>query len=55
MLWGWIKSAVQRKPRYEDPSFRSFFDIINGGFCWQGNSARLKNDGSNNDRGAKPG
>jgi len=24
MLWGWIKSAVQRKPRYEDPEFRRF-------------------------------
>ena len=24
MLWGWLKSAVQRKPRYEEPGFRSF-------------------------------
>lgn len=24
MLWGWVKSAVQRKPRYEDPEFRKF-------------------------------
>jgi poly-beta-1,6-N-acetyl-D-glucosamine synthase len=24
MLWGWIKSAVQRKPRYEDAEFRRF-------------------------------
>jgi glycosyltransferase involved in cell wall biosynthesis len=24
MLWGWIKSALQRKPRYEDAEFRQF-------------------------------
>jgi hypothetical protein len=24
ILWGWLKSAVQRKPRYEDAAFRSF-------------------------------
>lgn len=24
MLWGWIKSAIQRKPRYEDAEFRKF-------------------------------
>jgi hypothetical protein len=24
MLWGWIKSALQRKPRYEDAEFRRF-------------------------------
>jgi len=24
MLWGWIKSALQRMPRYEDPAFRKF-------------------------------
>jgi len=24
MLWGWIKSALQRKPRYNDPEFRQF-------------------------------
>jgi poly-beta-1,6-N-acetyl-D-glucosamine synthase len=24
MLWGYIKGAVQRKPRYEDPAFRRF-------------------------------
>ncbi len=24
MLWGWLKSALQRKPRYEDPQFRRF-------------------------------
>lgn len=24
MLWGWIKSAIQRKPRYEDVEFRKF-------------------------------
>ena len=24
MLWGWIKSALQRKPRYEDLEFRKF-------------------------------
>jgi glycosyltransferase involved in cell wall biosynthesis len=24
MLWGWIKGALQRKPRYEDPEFRKF-------------------------------
>jgi len=24
MLWGWVKSAVQRKPRYEDAEFRRF-------------------------------
>jgi poly-beta-1,6-N-acetyl-D-glucosamine synthase len=23
-LWGWIKSALQRKPRYQDPAFRKF-------------------------------
>jgi biofilm PGA synthesis N-glycosyltransferase PgaC len=24
MLWGWIKAALQRKPRYENPDFRRF-------------------------------
>jgi glycosyltransferase involved in cell wall biosynthesis len=24
MLWGWVKSAIQRKPRYQDPAFRAF-------------------------------
>jgi glycosyltransferase involved in cell wall biosynthesis len=24
MLWGWIKSALQGKPRYDDPEFRRF-------------------------------
>lgn len=24
MLWGWIRSAIQRKQRYEDPAFRKF-------------------------------
>lgn len=24
ILWGWIKSALQRKPRYDDPEFRKF-------------------------------
>jgi hypothetical protein len=24
MLWGWIKSALQGKPRYEDAEFRRF-------------------------------
>jgi poly-beta-1,6-N-acetyl-D-glucosamine synthase len=24
MMWGWIKSALQRKPRYNDPEFRRF-------------------------------
>jgi len=24
MLWGWVKSAIQGKPRYESPGFRQF-------------------------------
>jgi poly-beta-1,6-N-acetyl-D-glucosamine synthase len=24
MLWGWIRSALRRAPRYDDPEFRSF-------------------------------
>jgi poly-beta-1,6-N-acetyl-D-glucosamine synthase len=24
MLWGWLKSAAQRKPRFDDPDFRRF-------------------------------
>ena len=24
MLWGWLRSALTRKPRYEDPEFRRF-------------------------------
>jgi poly-beta-1,6-N-acetyl-D-glucosamine synthase len=24
MLWGWLKSAIRRAPRYEDPAFRQF-------------------------------
>jgi len=24
MLWGWIKAALQNKPRYDDPAFRRF-------------------------------
>lgn len=24
MLWGWIKAALQRKPRYDNPAFRRF-------------------------------
>jgi glycosyltransferase involved in cell wall biosynthesis len=24
MLWGWVKAALARKPRYDDPAFRKF-------------------------------
>jgi len=24
MLWGWVKSAIAREPRYDDPGFRKF-------------------------------
>jgi hypothetical protein len=24
MLWGWVKSAIQRKPRYGNAEFRKF-------------------------------
>jgi hypothetical protein len=24
MLWGWLSSAITRKPRYEDDAFRAF-------------------------------
>lgn len=24
ILWGWLRSAIQRKPRYDDPEFRQF-------------------------------
>lgn len=24
MLWGWLKSALERRPRYSDPEFRAF-------------------------------
>jgi hypothetical protein len=24
MLWGWLKSALQSKPRYNNPEFRTF-------------------------------
>ncbi len=24
MMWGWLKSALQRKPRYGDDEFRRF-------------------------------
>lgn len=24
ILWGWVKSALQHKPRYQDPAFREF-------------------------------
>jgi hypothetical protein len=24
MLWGWLKAAAQRKPRYDSPEFRRF-------------------------------
>jgi hypothetical protein len=24
MLWGWVKSALDRKPRYDDAKFRKF-------------------------------
>jgi len=24
MLWGWVKSAIAREPRYDDPEFRKF-------------------------------
>ena len=24
MLWGWVRSALARKPRYDDPAFRAF-------------------------------
>jgi hypothetical protein len=24
MLWGWVKSALQAKPRYDDAEFRAF-------------------------------
>jgi hypothetical protein len=24
ILWGWLKAAAQRRPRFEDPKFRRF-------------------------------
>lgn len=36
MLWGWIKSALQRKPRYADPEFRRFLHRYQWRALWMG-------------------
>ena len=36
MLWGWIKSAMQRKPRYGDTEFRRFLRRYQRRALWLG-------------------
>lgn len=42
MLWGWLKSAVQRKPRYHDPAFRSFLRRYQRRVLWVGKKRALQ-------------
>ena len=36
MLWGWIKSALQGQPRYNDPAFREFLRAYQWRALWVG-------------------
>lgn len=36
MLWGWLRSAIQRKPRYNDPAFRAFLRRYQRRVLWVG-------------------
>lgn len=42
ILWGWIKSALQAKPRYQDAAFRKFLRRYQWRVLWLGKSALSK-------------
>jgi glycosyltransferase involved in cell wall biosynthesis len=42
MLWGWIKSALQRKPRYDDVEFRRFLRRYQRRALWFGKKRALE-------------
>jgi biofilm PGA synthesis N-glycosyltransferase PgaC len=41
MWWGWVKSALQRKPRYEDAAFRRFLRRYQRRVLWMGKKRAL--------------
>jgi poly-beta-1,6-N-acetyl-D-glucosamine synthase len=41
MLWGWAKSALGRKPRYQDPEFRKFLRRYQWRVLWVGKKRAL--------------
>jgi biofilm PGA synthesis N-glycosyltransferase PgaC len=42
MLWGWLKGALQRKPRYEDVAFRKFLRRYQWRALWVGKKRALE-------------
>src|SRR5215472_6340763 len=42
MLWGWLKSALKRAPRYEDKEFRRFLRRYQWRALWVGKERALK-------------
>jgi poly-beta-1,6-N-acetyl-D-glucosamine synthase len=42
MLWGWLKAALQGKPRYEDAAFRNFLRRYQWRALWVGKARALE-------------
>lgn len=49
MIWGWLKAALERKPRYEDPVFRKFLRRYQWRALWVGKARALEEIYRNND------
>ena len=41
MVWGWLKAALERRPRYEDPEFRKFLRRYQQRVLWAGKKRAL--------------
>jgi biofilm PGA synthesis N-glycosyltransferase PgaC len=41
MFWGWLSSALQRKPRYENPTFRAFLRRYQRRALWVGKTRAI--------------
>jgi hypothetical protein len=42
MLWGWLSSALQGKPRYDDPEFRNFLRRYQWRALWVGKKRAIE-------------
>jgi len=42
MMWGWIKSALQQQPRYNDPDFRKFLRAYQWMALWVGKQRAVR-------------
>lgn len=42
MLWGWIKSAIERRPRYDDAAFRKFLRRYHRRVLWAGKERAMQ-------------